>query len=285
MEVYLNGQWLPPDRAQVSVLDRGFLFGDGIYEVIPVFGGRPFRLAEHLRRLQYSLDQVRIALPWSEARWQTLLQRLIDSNGGGDQSVYLQITRGAAPLREHRFPLDAEPTVFAMSRPLAVPPSEPPAGISCVALEDIRWQRCDIKTTALLGNVLLTQQALDAGAREAILLREGLVWEGASSNVFLVRGDTVYTAPVGRYILGGITRDLLVELMREHGRDCVEEALPAQALGEATEIWVTSSTREMLPVLELDGKPVGAGEVGPVFRQVWDWYRQFRQSFAEGAGP
>lgn len=280
--VYLNGEFLPQEQAKVSVMDRGFLFGDGVYEVIPVFGGRCFRLAEHLERLDYSLRETRIAAALTPAQWEDIFERLIAANAvvdGGDQMLYLQVTRGVAATREHRFP-DCPPTVFAMSRALPPLPEQAPAPIDAIALEDIRWQRCDIKSISLLGNVLMTQQVLDAGAGEAILVRDGCVLEGASSNVFVVVDGTLYTAPKDRHILAGITRDLIVELVAQHGLPFSEQALPVQRLGAASEIWISSSTREMVPVAKLDGRPVGAGAPGPVFAQVWQWYRGFRRQFS-----
>ena len=273
--VYLNGEFMPQEEAKVSVMDRGFLFGDGVYEVIPVFAGRCFRVAEHLDRLAYSLRETRIAEPLDRAQWQAVFDTLIAAHGGGDQALYLQVTRGVAQAREHRFP-DCPPTVFAMSRSLPALPVEPPAPIAAIALDDIRWRRCDIKSTSLLGSVLMTQQVLDAGAREAVLVRDGRVLEGASSNVFAVLGEVLYTAPKDRNILAGITRDLIVELARQHGLALREEALTLAQLRGASEIWISSSTREMVPVTALDGQPVGGGAAGPVFRQVWQWYRSFR---------
>lgn len=277
--VYLNGEFLPREQAKVSVMDRGFLFGDGVYEVIPVFGGRCFRVAEHLDRLAYSLRETRIAEPLTREQWLDVFDVLIDAYGGGDQALYLQVTRGVAQAREHRFP-DCPPTVFAMSRNLPALPSSPPEPIAAVALDDIRWRRCDIKSTSLLGGVLMTQQALDAGAREAILVRDGRVFEGASSNVFAVVDDVLYTAPKDRNILAGITRDLIVELVRQHGLALREEALTPSLLRAASEIWISSSTREMVPVTLLDGQPVGSGAMGPIFSQVWQWYRSFRAQFS-----
>jgi len=274
--IYLNGHFMPAEQATIPVMDRGFLFGDGVYEVIPVFGGRCFRLAEHLERLDYSLLEARIASPMSHAQWQRTFERLIELHGGGDQSLYLQISRGVGAEREQRFSADIKPTVFAMSRPRGAA-AELPEAVACIALEDIRWQRCDIKTTSLLGNVLMTQLAVEAGADEAVLIRDGCVWEGASSNVFVVIKDVLYTAPKGRYILGGITRDLVVELARQHGLECREQALPVSDVANADEIWLSSSTRELTPVARLNGNPVGKGAPGPVLRKMWDWYRSFRQ--------
>lgn len=277
--VYLNGEFLPQEQARVSVLDRGFLFGDGVYEVIPVFGGQPFRLDEHLERLSYSLAQCRIAEPLRAGQWLAVFERLIAEYGGGDQAIYLQITRGAAPSREHRFPEDASPTVFAMSRTIPPPPEQPPAGIVAVTLPDLRWSRCDIKSISLLGHVLLTQQALEAGAREALLVRDDCVWEGASSNLFAVIDDQLITPPKGPRILAGITRDLLVELAAQHGLNCAEAPISAAALRRASEIWISSSTREMVPVLELDGRTVDGP--GPMFQRLWAIYRQFRASWVQ----
>lgn len=273
---YLNGRFLPLAEANVPVMDRGFLFGDSIYEVIPAYGGRCFRLAQHLDRLESSLVATGIPAPLTRAEWQALLERLVTEHGGGDQILYLQVTRGVAAAREHRFDPAMRPTVFAMSRPARAASAEAPAPIAAVLLEDIRWARCDIKTTALLGGVLLARAAREAGADEAILMRDGRVWEGASSNVFAVWQAVLYTAPLGPQVLAGITRDVVLELARAHGLDCREKALPAMAMAEVSEIWVSSSTRELVPVTQLDGRPVGTGEVGPVFRQVWDWYYRFR---------
>jgi len=276
--VYLNGRFLPLEQAQVSVMDRGFLFGDSVYEMIPVFGRHCFRLAEHLDRLDYSLRETRIPQPLSREQWRHVFEKLIELHDTDDMGIYLQITRGAYEVREHSFPAQCLPTVFAMSRALRAAP-EPPAPLSCITLQDIRWHRCDIKTTSLLGNVLMTQQALENGADEAILLRDGCVWEGASSNVFVAIGDVLYTAPKGSRILGGITRDLVVELAVQHGLQCREQAVSAEALARADEIWLSSSTRELAPVAKLDGKPVGGGSTGPLFSTVWGWYRNFRQQF------
>lgn len=281
--VYLNGDYLPVEQAQVPVMDRGFLLGDGVYEVIPVFGGKPFRVDEHLRRLDYSLRETGIAQTLSHAQWHAVFERLIElsrgEGGGGDQAIYLQITRGVAVRREHKFPETCTPTVFAMSRVLAAMPSEIPAPIACIAVPDIRWQRCDIKSISLLGAVMMTQQAVTAGASEAILTRDGVVLEGASSNVFAVVDGVLHTAPKDRHILAGITRDLIVELAQQHGLNLREEAVTLDQLHGASEVWITSSTREMTPVATLDGQRVGSGDAGPVFRQVWQWYRAFRATF------
>lgn len=274
---YLNGQFLPLEQATVPVMDRGFLFGDSVYEVIPAYGGRCFRLGQHLDRLTASLAATGIPAPLDRRGWQAVLERLIAEHGGGDQILYLQITRGVAAAREHRFTDDMAPTVFAMSRPARAASDELPAPIAGAVLEDIRWARCDIKTTALLGGVLLTRQAFEAGADEAILVRDGRVWEGASSNLFVVLDGVLHTAPLGPYVLAGITRDVVLELAAAHGLAWREEAVPVAALASITELWITSSTRELVPVTRLDGRPLGTGEIGPIFRQMWEWYQAFRR--------
>jgi len=279
--VYLNGQLLPLEAANISVMDRGFLFGDGIYEVIPVFGGRCFRLDEHLDRLDYSLRETRIPQPHTRAQWLDIFSGLIDAlqreQAAPDQMIYLQITRGPAPLREHRFPADMKPTVFAFSKALPPPNQQLPPAIACITCEDIRWSRCDIKSISLLANVLMTQDAMDAGGREAILIRDDQVLEGASSNVFIVLDGVLHTAPKDHRILAGITRDLIVDLCAEHGEKIRQQTVAAADLQRASEIWITSSTREMLPVTMLNGAPVGNGEIGPVFARLWQWYLGFRQ--------
>lgn len=280
--VYLNGQLLPLAQAQISVMDRGFLFGDGIYEVIPVFGGRCFRLDQHLDRLERSLRETRIPQPHSRAQWLAVFEQLIDvvtrEQGAPDQMIYVQLTRGPAPLREHRFPADLQPTVFAFSKPLPPPTTQLPAPIAAATCEDIRWLRCDIKSVSLLANVLMTQSATDACAGEAILIRDGYAREGASSNVFAVVDDVLRTAPEDQRILSGVTRDLLIELCAEHGQPLHQTAVTTAELARASEIWVTSSSREMQAVTILNGQPVGGGGIGPVFAQVWQWYVGFRQS-------
>lgn len=268
--VYLNGEFVPVEQAQVSVLDRGFLFGDGVYEVIPVFGGQPFRLEEHLDRLRNSLAHCRIAEPLTVDGWRAVIDTLIKGCESDNQAVYLQVTRGVAP-REHRFPANAVPTVLAMTRVIAPPPEGPPAGIRAVLQDDVRWQRCDIKSTSLLANVLLTQQALDDGAQEALLVREGCVWEGASSNVFAVVDGQLITPPQGPSILSGVTRDLLVELCARHEIHCSEAPLPVEAIRRASEVWISSSTREMVPVFQLDDRVIGDAP-GPFFCQLWALY-------------
>ncbi len=275
---YLNGQFLPLEEAQVSVLDRGFIFGDGVYEVIPVFSGHLFRLQQHLGRLRDSLDAVSIPDPLDLREWTMVLATLVQRNGGGDQSLYLQITRGVAP-RDHlpRGPL--VPTVFAMSSRLE--PDRDLAPVSAITREDIRWRYCHIKAISLLPNVMLRQQAAEAGAYEAILVRDGLVTEGAASNVFVVSGGVVKTPPKGSALLPGITRDLVIEVLAAGGVPCLEVEVPESELARAEEIWLTSSVREILPVVRLNWRAVGDGRPGEMWVRCLEAYQAFKASVTE----
>ena len=282
-DVYLNGRFLPVAQATVSVLDRGFLFGDGVYEVIPVYGARLFRLEPHLQRLDRSLEAIHISNPLAHTQWRQVLETLVERNGGGDQSLYLQITRGSAPKRDHAFPREPNPTVFAMSEPLQPPARELYAhGIRAALVEDIRWRRCDIKSIALLPNIMLRQQAVEQGAAEAIMVRDGQVTEGAASNVFALIDGQLLTPPTGRLLLPGITRDLVVELCREAAIPCLETPFGPAELAAAQEIWITSSTREVVAVTHLDGRPVGDGNPGPLWQRVIDLYRDYKQAVRDG---
>jgi D-alanine transaminase len=281
---YLNGEFLPLEQARVSVLDRGFLFGDGVYEVIPAYGGRLFRLAQHLKRLDNSLRAIRMTPPHSHHDWAGILTRLLDPERTLDQSVYLQITRGTAPKRDHAIPADVAPTVFAMATP--IPPPDPrnlERGVGAVTHADLRWLRCDIKAITLLANVLLRQAAADADAMEAILVREGLATEGAASNLFVVDGGVILTPPKGPLLLPGVTRDLVLELAREAGLPHREANVPESLLRIASEIWLSSSTKEILPVTTLDGQSVGDGRPGPVWRRMSSLYQAFKQQLRDTA--
>ena len=275
--VFLNGEYLPAEQARVSVLDRGFLLGDGVYEVIPVYNGLPFRLTPHLNRLQRSLDGVRMANPHSIEGWQKIIERLVADNGGGDQSVYLQVTRGVAP-RDHVFPEGVSPTAFVMSNPLkAVPEAFKTAGIKAITVDDIRWAQCDIKAITLLPNSLLRQKAQDVGAQESLLIRDGYMTEGSASNSYAVIDGVIFTAPKDEKVLPGITRDLVLELAQSAGIAYREQAVSLAELQQADEIWISSSTRELLPVTMLDDKPVGSGKPGPVWQQVDRLYQRYKQ--------
>lgn len=282
MLCYLNGEFLPLDEARVSVLDRGFIFGDGVYEVIPAYGGRLFRLAQHLQRLDDSLAAVRIANPLDAAGWRDVLDKLVAQHGSDDQSLYLQVTRGVAK-RDHRFPADTVPTAFVMSSPLApLAPETLAHGVSAITLDDIRWQYCQIKAITLLANVLLRQQAIEGDAAEAILLRDGQVTEGAASNVFVVHDGAILTPPKDKRLLPGITRDLVVELAAANDMPCRETPVSEAVLQQAGEIWLTSSTREVVPVTRLDGATVGSGAPGPVWRRMYEVFQDYKQALREG---
>ena len=281
--VYLNGEYKAIEDACVSVLDRGFLFGDGVYEVIPAYGGNLLRLDAHLQRLQNSLDGIRLQNPLTNKAWEFMLNELLQKNSGEDQSIYLQVTRGVAAKRNHNFPDQVKPTVFVMSNILlSQQRSEAEQGIEAVTLDDIRWRACNIKTTALLANTLLRQQATDKGAGEAILIRDGYATEGSASNVFVVLDGVICTAPTSPLLLPGITRDLVLELARTHDMPCKEKDITEAELHSASEIWITSSTREILPVLKLDGNVVGTGIAGPVWHRMIDIYHQYKQQLREG---
>jgi len=273
---YLNGAFLPLSQAHIPILDRGFIFGDGIYEVIPVFNGKLFRLAEHIARLNDNLTAVMIDTRAYDLTWTSICETLVERNGGGDQTVYVQVTRGVAP-RDHALPVAIKPTIFAMSSPLTVPAE--PTPVSAITLEDMRWQRCDIKSTSLLANVLAREQAARAGAREAIFVRDGWVTEGAASNVFVAHGQSIKTPPLSSYILPGVTRNLLVELFAERVPCIAEHPVSEQDLLTADEIWITSSSRELVPVVQLNGQDVGGGAIGPVFQSVASVYREYKAKY------
>ncbi|MGB7931859.1 MAG: D-amino acid aminotransferase [Gammaproteobacteria bacterium] len=280
---YLNGSFLPLDQAHVSVMDRGFLFGDGVYEVIPVYGGKLFRLGHHLRRLQNSLDAVRIGNPLAEGGWESMLAQLVACNEDRDQTVYLQVTRGVAPRRDHAFPVDSRPTVFAMCTPcLASREIDTEPGVAAITLADIRWQHCNIKAITLLPNILLRQQAIDANTAEAILLKDGFAIEGAASNIFIVVDDTLKTPPNSPALLPGVTRDLILELAKTNSIPCLETDIAMEELARADEIWLTSSTREISPVIRLDDRPVGNGKPGALWNRMIRLYQDYKEAVRQG---
>ena len=281
--VYLNGDYMPLEEAKVPVLDRGFIFGDGVYEVIPVYDRRPFRLGEHLRRLQHSLDGIRLDNPHSEAEWAERIARIVEAGETEDQGVYLQVTRGPAP-RDHAFPKVVQPTVFIMSNPLSTPPQAVvEQGVSAVTAIDNRWLRCDIKSIALLPNVLLRQLAVDAGCAETVLIRDGFMIEGAASNIFIVKDGIILAPPKSNLMLPGITYDVVLEIAREHGFKHEVRPVTEAELRGADEIWQTSSTKEVTAVVKLDGQPVGEGKPGPIFWRMHAAYQAFKQNVMRAA--
>lgn len=281
--VYLNGEFVPLEEARIPVLDRGFIFGDGIYEVIPVYSGHPFRLHEHLARFRRSHDAIRIPYPMSDEKWCGLVEELVQKNGGGDQSVYLQVTRGVAK-RDHAFPKDAKPTVFGMSNPLTTPAREAVEnGIPAISAVDYRWQKCDVKSTSLLANCLLRQVAADAGAIEVVMFRDGQLTEGSSSNVFAVKNGVIVAPPKDNLVLPGITYDVVLELAQANAMAHEVRPVSEQEVRNADEIWVTSSTKEVLAVTTLDGKPVGSSKPGAVFRRMHQLYQEFKRTVMRAA--
>jgi len=275
---YLNGEFLPLSEAKISVLDRGFLFGDGIYEVIPAYGGSLFRLSQHLKRLQRSLDGIRLVNPHSESEWSDILQQVVAHSREAEQNVYLQVTRGVQERRDHVVSAPLVPTVFSMSTPIApLAPEVAEKGIKAVTLDDIRWDYCNLKTTALLPNVLLKQQAYEKGAGEALLVKKGFVTEGSASNFFIVEQGKLITPAKSAQLLPGVTRDLVLELAAQHGLPHVEAPVSLAQLQNAEEIWLTSSTREVVPVTELDGQPVGDGRPGSIWKAMRQHYQDFKQ--------
>jgi len=271
---YLNGEYQPLEECKISVLDRGFIFGDAIYELIPVYDSKPFYLSAHLKRLFRSMDQVNIANPYSKQQWMDIIQHLIDESGLQKLSVYLQVTRGVAP-RDHAFPTETPPTVFGMTNPWPQTNEDIYAnGASVVTVEDMRWDRCYIKVTSLLANVMKKQEAIEHQAHEAILVRDGYVLEGSSTNVFVVKNDEVNTAPKNNMILPGITRDVVVDILHELNVPLIEQAVAKQELKDADEVWITSSTKECVPVTQIDGQAVNTGKPGELWKRVFDAYQQ-----------
>ncbi|HZP93903.1 MAG TPA: D-amino acid aminotransferase [Burkholderiales bacterium] len=276
--IYLNGQFMPLEDAKIPVLDRGFIFGDGVYELIPVYSRHPFRLEEHLRRLQASLDGIRLPNPHSAQDWSRLIRRLIELNEAQDQSLYLHVTRGVAK-RDHALPQGVAPTVFMMSNPLATPPREQVEnGVAAVTATDNRWLRCDIKSISLLPNVLLRQLAVDAGCVETVLLRDGFLTEGAASNIFAVASGVLLAPSKNHLMLPGVTYDVVLELARHAGTRCEIREVSEAELRAADELWLTSSTREVLAISRLDDRPVGDGRPGPLFRRVYSLYQDYKAS-------
>ncbi len=272
---YLNGQFLPFEDVRISPMDRGFLFADGVYEVAPVYQGKPFRLEQHLRRLDASLAGLRIESTLDSDDYRDLLHGLLERNGHENALLYLQVTRGASSVRDHPFPQNCQPTVFAMCTPLKPqPPTLASEGISAVIREDIRWGACNIKSVSLLPNVLARQEAADASAAEAILVRDGEVTEATASNVFAVLGHSIVTPPKSSKILPGITRDFVLELAAGAQMQTMETTLTLDQLRRADEVWITSSSKEIWPITRLDDEPVGGGVPGPQWKRAMDLFQK-----------
>jgi D-alanine transaminase len=284
MTVFLNGEFMPLEEAKIPVLDRGFIFGDGVYEFIPVYSKRPFRLQEHFVRLQNSLDAVRIENPYTLVQWEDLVRRMIDAHPWDDQSLYLHITRGVAK-RDHSFPNGMRPTVFMMSGPLVTPSAElVKTGASAIVLEDFRWLRCDIKAISLLGNCMLRTAATEQDCAEAILVRDGYLTEASASNVFIVQRGTVLAPPKSHLILPGITYDVVIELLQANTMPHEIRPISESELRGADEIWLTSSSREVLAVTTLDKNPIGAGKPGPAFSDMHLLYQRYKAEVMRAHG-
>ena len=276
--VFLNGKFLPIEDAKVPVLDRGFIFGDGVYELIPVYSRTPFRADQHLARLEHSLDEVRIGNPYTRAQWREIIDQLIAMQPFEDQGVYFQVTRGVAK-RDHAFPPGVAPTVFIMSNPLVNPPRElVEKGGAAVTAIDNRWLRCDIKSISLLGNCLMRQLSAEVGASETIMFRDGKLTEASASNVFIVRNGVIAGPQKSNLILPGITYDVVVEIAQAERMPLELRDVTEAEVRSADELWVTSSSKEVLAIVTLDGKPVGDGKPGPVFKRMHQAYQDFKQT-------
>jgi D-alanine transaminase len=275
--IFVNGRWLAPEDASVSVMDRGFLFGDGVYEVIPVYSRQPFRLEQHLARLQQSLDGIQLANPHRLEEWVAFVRQLAREAEWEDQSIYIQVTRGPMAVRNHAFPKQVKPTVVLLAEPMTTPPAaQREQGIAAVSAADIRWLRCDLKTTSLLANCLLRQMAVSAGCVETVLFRDGFLTEGSASSIFVIKDGTLLAPIKNHLMLPGITYDVVLELAAQHGlphqvRDVTEAETRA-----ADELWMCSSTKEVLPIVMLDGRGVGNGRPGERFAQMYAWYQEFK---------
>lgn len=276
--VYLNGEFIAKEHAKISVLDRGFLFADGVYEVIPVYRKTPFRSKQHLTRLFDSLKQIDLPSPFDQQQWLDLIDGVVARNVehlGENQSIYLQVTRGSEPDRQHQVMAKPKPSVLIMSSALK-DSAQTLTPQRATLMEDIRWLHCDIKSIALLANTLLINRAKAQGFDEAILHRDNELTEGASSNVFVVINGKIYTPPKSQFILGGITRDLIIELCLQHGLEVYQQRIHIEELPEADEIWICSSTREISPIVAIDDKIIGSGEIGPLTTRISSALQDFK---------
>jgi D-alanine transaminase len=280
-DVYLNGSFMPAAEARISPMDRGFLFGDGIYEVIPSYQGRLVGFTPHLDRMQRGLAEIGIDLSWSHEQWRAMITELLTRNGNGDLGVYLHVSRGTDTKRGHAFPSGVSPTVFAFTFAINPPPSGEAGSakpIEVASADDLRWKRCHIKSTALLGNVLHHQQGVAAGYQETILFNEQAeLTEGSSCNAFIVKNGVISTPPLDHQILPGITRLLLLQILRAHSTLTVEErVIHKTEVLSADEVWLTSSSKELMPVVAIDGVPVGTGQVGPYWHQAQKLFAEYK---------
>jgi D-alanine transaminase len=266
---YLNGRLLPLEEARISAFDRSFLFGDGVYEVIPVRRGQARRLPSNLARLRRSLNELHIRNPHTHEQWHQIVGQMISANGGGDIYVYLQVSRGAELGRNHAPLPEIEPTVFGFCSALPMPSAETlEQGVACITAKDTRWARCDIKSVALLANVLLRQQAVEAHASETILLRDGMLTEASASSVYVISGGRICTPPNSQALLPGTTRSLIEELADRHGIPRRVDGVTEVELRCADEVWLSAATRGVVAVTSIDGRPVNNGRPGPLWRRM-----------------
>jgi len=275
---YLDGAYTPLAEAKVSVLDRGFIFGDGVYEVVPVYDGQPFGFDAHLARLDRSLTELRIANPLTPAQWREIATRLISAAGSApSRALYFQVTRGVAP-REHSMPKGIVPTVFAMINPMpAVSDAARSNGVACVSAEDFRWKKAHIKATSLLGAVLARQISVDAGAAETLMFRDGLLSEASSSNVWVVKNGRVAGVTPDELVLRGIRYGVIGQLCEELGIPFELRAIAQAEVADADELLLSSASKEVLPVTALDGRPIGSGKPGPIYAQLYAGYQRAKQ--------
>jgi D-alanine transaminase len=279
--VWLDGRLLPLGEARISPLDRGFLFGDGAYEVLPVYDGRAYRFDAHLARLERSLAEIRMAPPLDRAGWLAVCGRLVHGNGGGDLLLYVQVTRGVEPERNHVPQAGTPPTIFASVQKLPViPDAAIENGVAAVTADDIRWSRCDLKSTSLLGNVLLRWLAADAGASETLLRRDGFLTEGSASSAHVVVGGRIATPPQTNAILPGTTRSVIFELAGREGLPTERRPVTEAELRVADEVLIASAGGGIRAVTTLDGRPVGSGRPGPVYRRIYAAFKATQREFS-----
>lgn len=274
MKTFINGEYLDSSDAKVSVFDRGFLFGDAVYEVLPVYNGQPFFVTRHIDRLNSNLKKIKIEVPqWD---WHEIIHRLVAENNGGNLQVYIQVTRGNQGVRKHDIPSSITPSVIAFTMNNPYPSDEDKEkGLSAKLIEDIRWSRCDIKTTSLIGNILLNDEAVSTGYQTSILVREGIVNEGSTSNVFLVSQEKVVkTAPLTNFCLPGITRQITIELISQLNWKFSEEEISVSELFSAAEVWITSTTKEIIPVTQINDVPINKGKAGKYWRIINEAYKK-----------
>lgn len=281
---YLNGDYVDLSAAKVSVMDRGFLFGDGVYEVVPVYSGLPFRIDEHLHRLAASLALSRMDNPHSATEWRDIIARVVAAAPFADQQVYVQVTRGVGPVRNHAFPTGVAPTVLVMTEELKPPPAQwRSEGVAAVSASDIRWLRCNIKATSLLANCLLRQLAVDAGCVETVLYRDGILTEGAASNIFVVKGGVLHAPQKNHLMLPGITYDLVLEIAAAASIPVVVGDITEAEVRAADELLLTSSTREVQAIVRLDERNIGRGKPGPMAARLATLYDEFKATAMRSA--